>query len=564
MTTMIDARPAAARIIVGTLITMNPAQPRAEAMALLGERIVAVGSLAECQALLPTAPVERPLFGCILPGFIDSHVHMLIAGIELQRLDLDGVRSVAEVLERIREHLLRDRSEGWLVAAANFQCDELAEGRLPTRAELDAVCPHRPLLLDQRTHDAIVNSAALALAGIDRHTQDPDGGHIGRDTDGEPNGLLVERPAADLCYRRVPRTDAAGLRSALRDIQPEFHRLGITTIAEPGLTPDELAAYAQLHAEGGLTMRCVVMPLIDGSTPMHQELARIHGLGIRTGFGDAQLRYGGLKAYFDGTGSFGTALLREPWPGSEDYCGTQIMPSEDFLALVRYCAQQRWSLAVHAVGGGALDRILEIFTSVHTEHALDDLRFSLLHAYLFPSAENLQQAARLGVVAAVQPGMHWRLGAGLKQRFGTQAADTAPWRAWRDAGVVVAGGSDGPDFPLSPVFGMWTACTRKVKGLDEPLGAQQALSLQEALESFTTQAAYACFCEHERGALKPGFLADWVGLSADPFTLPVDALQSLEVLHTEVGGRCVFSRLHACPITPFGPAPLTDPGMKLA
>ena len=529
-------------IVAGQLITMDPLRPRAQAMAILGDRIIGIGTVKEMQALLPHAPITRPEGAVILPAFVDSHVHMLITGIEMARLDLDGVASVREVLARIQNHVATSQSQEWLIVAANFQTDELAERRLPTRAELDAVCPHRPLLLDQRTHDAILNSRALSLAGIDRNTADPGGGRIERDSSGEPTGLLIERPATELAYRRIPALRAEDRRSALLRAQPELHRLGITTIAEPGLNPAEMAVYADLYSTGELSMRCLVMPLIDGGAPIESELQRIAGLGVRTGIGDERLRLGALKVYFDGTGSFGTALLRDPWPESADYHGTQVMATADFLALARFCARQRWSLAVHAVGGGALDRILEVFSMVNRSNDIRDLRFSVLHAYLWPSRENMRTAAELGVVAAVQPGLQWRVGAGLARRFGEAAArNIGPLRSWWEAGVMVAGGSDGPDFPLDPLFGMWQARTRRVKGLDQPLGPDQALTPEQALAMFTVRSAYACFCEHDRGSLQPGKLADWVSLSGDPLLTPDDALPDLRVVRTVVGAREVFS-----------------------
>jgi predicted amidohydrolase YtcJ len=532
----------ATQIVAGNIITCDRTQPRVEAVAIVADRIVATGSLAQMTDFLPHAPILRPPGEAIIPGIVDSHVHMLITGIEMQRLDLDGVTRVPDILQRIKAHVAEDPDTGWVVAAANFQTDELDEKRVPTRAELDQVCPHRPLLLDQRTHDAIVNSLALKLSGIDRSTPDPVGGRIERDSRGEPTGLLIERPAAEIAYRQVPAQGLHDLAAALRRAQPALHELGITTIAEPGVTAAEMAAYAELHAKGALTMRCLVMPLIDGVATIASELKRIEGLGVRTGFGDEHLRLGALKAYFDGTGSFGTALLREPWPGSDDYCGTQVMPTEDLLALARFCARQRWSLAVHAAGGGALDRILDVFATVHREYDIRELRFSILHAYLWPSADNMKKAAELGVVAAVQPGMQWRLGTGLTRRFGEEAAQsTAPLRSWLEAGVVAAGGSDGPDFPLEPLFGMWQACTRHVNGLERPLGVSQAITADQALHMFTTQSAYGCFCEHDRGSLQPGKLADWVALSGDPLATPVEQLRTIRVLQTWVGAQSVFN-----------------------
>ena len=528
-------------LVVGNLITMDPALPRAEAMAIVGGRIVATGTITQMRAFLPTGKILRPDAAAITPGFVDSHLHMLIAGLEMQRLDLDGVGSVAEILKCIAAHAGQSSGAGWLIAAANFHTDELLERRLPTRAELDEVCPDRPLVLDQRTHDAIVNTRALRLAGIDRNTPDPVGGHIERDSRGDPTGLLVERPAAQLVTGKVPAPSTDDMKAALLRVQPELHRLGITTIAEPGLTAAEIGAYTELHAARELTMRSLIMPLIDGRSPVSAELKRIAGLGVRTGFGDERLRLGGLKVYFDGAGSFGTALLREPWPGSPHYYGTQVMSTEDLSAVATFCARERWSLAVHAVGGGALDVVLNVFAQVNRERDIRDLRFSLLHAYLWPTEENMACAAELGVLVAAQPGLVWRVGAGIVGRFGeTTARDIGPLASWLRAGVHVAGGSDGPDFPMDPLFNIWQARTRCVKGINQPLGPAQALTADRALALFTTHSAYACFCEYDCGSLAPGKLADWVALSHDPLLASDAELRNARVLQTAVGGRKVF------------------------
>jgi predicted amidohydrolase YtcJ len=517
------------RVIAGELHTMDPARPRADAMALADGRIVAVGTLDDARAALPPgAPVTRAPGAAVLPGFTDSHVHMLYAGLELERVDLAGVRSVREILERLG----RAAGGDWLVAVGNFGREDLAERRLPTRAELDAVTRERPLFVDQRTHDALVNTAALRRAGIDRDTPDPPGGEIERDGSGEPTGRLVERPAFDLVRRLIPAPDRAAMVRALRAIQPRLHALGLTGILDPGLEPDQLGAYQAAWEAGELTMRTTAMPLVT-------DASFLVGPGLRTGFGDERLRLGGVKVYYDGTGSFGTALLREPWPGG-DSCGKRVVDRDRFGEIAHACAAEGWSLGVHAVGGGAIDEVLAAFADADRIAPIRPLRFTLIHAYLWPSAENVELVRRLGVVVALQPSLHFTVARRLIEIFGEPAvAKATPVRMWLNGGAIVAGGSDGPDFPLPPLFGIWQACTRRVRASDEPLGPDEAITPAEALQLWTAGSAYAAFADHERGRLAPGRLADWVALDADPIAVAPDELRDVGVLQTAVGGEVV-------------------------
>lgn len=581
---MSEARgPAGEFAIVGDLRTMDPARPRAAAMAVRDGRILAVGSRDEALAALPAGAEVRELPGAVVPGLIDAHVHTLYAGLELRRLDVSDAKSVAEIVERIGAHVHGDgpaggassgthvRGDGiggarrnggshgagqsgvggggptngtgaddWLVVAAHVQAEELAEKRLPTRADLDPVTGGRPVYLDRRTHDAVANSAALARAGIDASTPDPVGGEIERGADGEPTGVLIERPAADLVWGLVPEIGEEERRTALREIQPIFHAHGIVGAAEPGLTPAEMGSYQAAHADGELAIRTFAMPLANTDLPVEEMLAGFRGTGVRTGFGDAMLRIGGIKVYLDGTGSFGSALLREPWPGTDGYHGNQTAPTESFRAIARFCAEERWSLAVHTVGGAAIDLALDAFAEANELAPIAPLRFSVMHAYLWPSAENFRQARELGVIASIQPGMQWRVAAALAGRLGAEgAAKASPLRDWHEAGVEVAGGSDGPDFPLAPLFGMHQARTRAAFGFDQPVGPEQAIDGERALAMWTTGSARCCWAEHERGALRPGLLADWAALSVDPVECEPEALAEAQVLQTALGGEVV-------------------------
>ncbi len=283
------------------------------------------------------------------------------------------------------------------------------------------------------------------------------------------------------------------------------------------------------------------MPLVETTLGAAEALARLRRGAEQPGTGDERLRVGSVKVFFDGGGSLGTALLREPWPGAEaGYYGNQTVPTEVLEEVARDCAELGWSLAVHTVGGGAIDLVLGTFDRVDRERSIRDLRFSLVHAYLWPSAANITAAARLGVVVATQPPMQYSFAPGLIRRFDAERVGHAtPLRSWLDGGVRVAGGSDGPGIPHQPLLGMWSAITRRVEGLDEPVGLAEGVTPEEALALYTTGAAVAAFSDHECGAFQPGMLADWAALSVDPLTARPDELRQTAVLQTAVGGAVV-------------------------
>jgi predicted amidohydrolase YtcJ len=270
-------------------------------------------------------------------------------------------------------------------------------------------------------------------------------------------------------------------------------------------------------------------------------LDRIVEAGLRTGFGDSRLKLGGVKVFLDGGASLGTALMREPFPDERCRCGIQVTPTESFRQIAWQCAREGWSLGVHVVGGKAIDIALEVFTEIDREIPLHPLRFTLIHAYLWPSRRNINDAARMGIAVATQCSMQYAFGSLLVQRFGAGLmAAATPVRSWLDAGVVVGGGSDSPVTPYQPLLGLWQARTRHIAGSDEAVGPQEGVSGEEALALYTRNAAYLCFSEHERGMLRPGMLADWTVLSVNPVTCEAESLRSAGVIATVVGGKTVY------------------------
>ena len=529
-------------LVVGDIVTMDPARPRAQALAVHGDRIIAVGSEEEVRATLGTTPSRelRQARGTLVPGLIDTHNHMHWTGIQARLVDLAPARSVADIQDAVRDYARRRPELPWITSGSGWHVANLAEGRYPTRQELDAACPDRPVFLPRVGHAGVANTMALRLAGISRETPDPPGGRIERASDGEPTGVLMEPPAFEPVARLVPPLSLQEQADAMADIQRAYHAAGLTGIMDPGVTPDIMRVYQHLWSRDALTVRSVLMPLCDASRPLAETLERIDGAGLVTGFGDARLKLGGIKVFMDGGASLGTALMREPHPDERCNCGIQVTPTESFRQIAWHCARMGWSLGVHVVGGKAIDIALEIFAEIDREIPLHPLRFTLIHAYLWPDQRNIREAARMGIAVATQCSMQYTFGPLLVRRFGAVMMSTAtPVRSWLDAGVRVGGGSDSPVTPYRPLLGLWQARTRHIAGTDEPIGRLQAVSGDEALAMYTRDAAWLSFSEHERGMLRPGLLADWTVLSVDPVQCEAEELRDAQVLATAVGGRLV-------------------------
>lgn len=439
-------------LITGDVLTMDPAQPRAQAVAAREGTLVAVGTLEEARAACCPGTPARPLPGTIVPGLIDAHLHMQWAGLKTLRLLGPTPRPVDELLAALDADAF---TEPWL-----------DDDGVPT--------------LEQRLH-------------------------------------------------------------GLRLIQPALHALGLTSVIDPAVTAVELAAYQASHRRGELTMRVSAMPHPDLSAGPELAIERVGGLGISTGFGDEQLQLGGIKVYYDGQGRGGTALLNTPWPKSIDptYRGERRVTDAEFEQLARFCATNGWSLGVHVVGGGGIDRVLDAFTTADALAPIRDLRFQLIHAYLEPTSEAMARAAALGVIVSAQPSIQYVNGPALVDLLGDRATNAAPLRSWLAAGVRVAGGSDGPDFPFDPRLGLWQARTRRVTGSDEPIGRGEALDAHAAFALYTTGAAHAAFADGRRGVLRAGAHADFAALSLDPTSAEPSALRTAQVHATAVGGRFV-------------------------
>ena len=529
--------PSPPTLIVGNLLTMDPARPRAGAMAVVADRVVAVGEGDRLRSLLP-ADARVLDYGdrTVLPGFIDSHHHLLWTGMAAVRVDLAPARRVADVLDRVRDWAYARPERAWIVSAEGWEVGDLAEQRYPTREELDRVCPDRPVYLPRGGHVAVANSVALARAGIWDDTPDPAGGVIERDDRGRATGLLLER-ARDLVGTLIPGATTAERIEALVAGQDWCLARGITRVVDPGLTPEEIAAYRSAVDGGQLRIRATLLGLVDsgpsGLRDAEQHLALMRDLDWTD-----QLRLAGLKVFLDGGGSLGTAWLHQAYPGRPGYHGEQLVAQDDLDTLVEFAFRHHIPLGIHTVGDAAIDAALASIARLEPRQEVPDTGFSLIHAYLWPSAASRALAAELGVMVAAQPGMYARFAQVLAERFGWPATLLAsPLKSWLAAGVTVGGGSDAPVTSSTPLHGIWQAVTRWHD--DRSLNPDECLDREAALNLYAGGAARVALVEGAEGVLRTDARADWVVVDGDPLTCPDADLADLPVAVTAIAGHIV-------------------------
>jgi len=521
--------PTADAVYLGSILTMDPALPRAQALALHGGRVLAVGSPAEAHAVSGPATETYHLgSACLLPGFHDAHVHLTRHGLELSQLDLSGTRSFDEALRSLRDRVAKAAPGEWLLASG-FALNTWA---LPTigRAEADALeaaTGGRPtVMLSQDHHSTWVSREVLARAGLGAGAVAPAGGEIVFDEAGLPTGLLLET-AKGLVSAAVPRPGRAELKRALLDAADHLASLGVTAVhhmaAEPADYFRELALAASDEAYAIRVWACIPQ----------EEIENAAAIGLATGQGGRNFTLGGAKFFADGALGSRTAWMLEPYAGSTS---RGIALADDAALAERMALAIEAGLApvVHAIGDAANRAVVNAFENAATALRERGLRPRLEHAQHMHPAD-VARAGALGVVASMQP-IHLTFDiAGIEALLPDRLARAYPMRSLARAGARLAFGSDTPVASPDVFTGLRAACRRA-----SPSGARltppEALSPDEALLAYTAGAAYAAGWEGRSGMLRAGFDADLVVLSHDPLV----SLDGLEVVATVKGGRFTF------------------------
>jgi predicted amidohydrolase YtcJ len=529
--------------------TLHAALPTCSALACKAGRVVAIGSDAEVLALASPSTEQLDLAGrTVIPGINDAHNHMLELGLKLGRIGLDDCTSIAQMLERVRAAAEVSPPGTWIIGEG-WNESYFAEGRLPTRHDLDAATTAHPVILKRFFNMDVVNSHALALAQVTADTPDPQGGKIERDADGTPNGIL-RASAKDLCRLLLPNPSLESCVRALAAAGQEYLAHGITSILDPGLRTWEMQAYLEARRQGALPIRVNLMPSWHGFRDDETDAecdARSAALGVFSGLGDEWLRIGALKMAIDGGTTSHTAWMFEPFLGEDRVYDYNRLDPEDLRAFFARGHAQGWDIGIHAIGDRAHHEAAAAFADVLAvadpqRPGGNDHRHNLIHAY-FASEASLQQMAHYGLAAVIQPTFIYYEGDDLFRDVGPALAQRyKPMRTYLDRGIRVIATSDIPStVHFNPFVGLYSLVTRRShKGT--PIAPDQAVSRTEALTAYTVTAAWLTRDEQIKGPLAPGFLADLAVLDTDYFTCPEEAIKDIRVDLTIVGGKVAYRR----------------------
>jgi predicted amidohydrolase YtcJ len=528
----------------GRIVTMDPDRPEAEAMAIGGARILAVGSTDAIASYRgPETEVIDLQGATAMPGLIDGHLHFPRMGAKLRQLFLDETRSASEVVEVVRREADRTAPGAWIVGHG-WHTVTWDRPEYPDHAALSRAAPDHPVfLIGMATHAAWVNARALELAGIDRATPDPPGGQIVRDpTTGEPTGILLET-AQQLVSRLLPPETDETRRADLRAASAAALRLGLTTVHDGGLDDDSIRLLRSMVDDGTLGVRLYVMRSVANPAALDEALATPPLIG----HGDGRLTVRTLKVFADGAlGARGAALL-EPYNDAPGERGLVQNDEEALFEIVRRAGEAGYQVAIHAIGDRGNRIALNAIERAQKALPGRDLRPRIEHAQVL-AREDIPRFGALGVIASMQP-IHCTMDMGFTEpRVGPARARGAyAFRSLLDSNARVAAGSDTPAFPIdynNPMWGIHAAVTRQDRAGEPPGGwyPDERVSVLEALRMFTLGAAYAAIEENEKGSLTPGKLADVTVLSRDILTIPAGEIPQVEAVMTIVGGRVVYRR----------------------
>ena len=515
------------------VITIDPALPRATAIAIAHGRIIGVGSDSDLETLIGPDTTVLDLPGkTVLPGFIDAHIHVLSSGTRHVMAADCALPTISDIQSALRERVAATPAGQW-VQGFKFDDTKTAENRFLNRDDLDAVSANHPILVSHRAgHVYYGNTLALERAGFNDETPDPPGGRLGRNPDtGRLNGVIYERAADELREHHLPVESDETRREGLRVICEMLNRAGLTSVHDARVTDYELRTYQEGRDAGELSLRVYALMF-------YRYFPALRDAGIQSGMGDDRLRIGGIKMVADGAIASRTAYLSEPYVGSCCDHGILTMTGDEIAGHVMEMHAAGFQVCIHANGDSTIDLVLKAYEQAQAAHPRSDPRHRIEHCTLV-NPDLLTRMNRLGAVAT--PFCTYVYYHGEKMQF--YGAERLQWmfaqRSFMDYGVVATGATDYPPGPFEPLMGI-QSCVTRTDSEGREWGLNQRISVEDALRIYTRNGAYASFEEHQKGSIMPGKLADLVVLGADPTAIDPFAIKDIPVERTIVGGQTVY------------------------
>jgi len=525
------------------IYTVNPAHKWAEAVAIRGEQIVAVGDGKQIGIYHgPSTKVIDAGGRLVLPGFTDCHIHFMDGALGLTRVDLNDASSIQEIQKRVKAYADAHPNEPW-IQGMGWTYPTFKPSGLPDKKTLDDVVPDRPVFLQAFDgHSSWANSKALAMAGIDRNTPDPENGKIVRDEKGEATGALKEA-AGDLVASKIPKPTRAERLDALRKGIHEANKVGLARVHSAGQDFEYLDLYDELRKNGELTLRFYVAYFLDPPGLNSESIAHI--LWARKQYNDAWIAGGVVKTMLDGVVEAHTAAMLDPYSDDPSTSGKLFWNPDQYKATIAELDKYGLQIFTHAIGDKAVRLALDAYQNAAAVNHTSDARPRIEHIETI-SAQDIDRFGKLGVVASMQPLHSYpdedTLGIWSRNIGPERAKRPWVWRSIEDKGGVIAFGSDWPVVTLNPWRGVQTALTRQTEEGKPEYGfvPQQRLSIEDTIHAYTLGAAFAGRREKTEGSIETGKVADLIVVDRNLFQIEPTEISKTEVLLTMVGGKVVY------------------------
>jgi len=530
-------------LLNGRIYTLDSRQPWAEAVAISGGKILAVGSVKDVSSYRNSSTKVIDLGGrLVLPGFTDCHIHFMDGSLGLTQVILNGATTVAEIQKRVKEYAAAHPKETW-ITGMGWTYPTFAPSALPEKKFLDEVVSDRPVyLVAFDGHSSWANSKALAMAGIKRDTPDPPNGKIVRDNNGEATGALKES-AGDLVAKFLPKPTREERLSALRLGMHEANKVGLVRVHSAGQDFEWLDLYDELRRKGDLTVRFYIAYFLDPPELTGDAIQKIEA--ARRTYNDEWISAGVVKTMLDGVVEAHTAAMLTPYSDDPTQIGKLFWEPAKYKQAIKELDHRGLQIFTHAIGDRAVRLSLDAYEEAEKSNQTHDARPRIEHIETI-SAQDIPRFGKLGVVASFQPLHAYPDDDTLKiwaRNVGPERAQRAwVWRGIESTGGLLAFGSDWPVVTLNPWPGVQNAVTRQTTEGDPPEGfvPRERISLEDAIKAYTLGAALAGRREKTEGSIEPGKLADLIVLSQDLFKIPPTEIVKTEVLLTFVGGKVVY------------------------